>query len=139
MQSMIIALGMAGASIFGSTSPTRTPPPAETPYVAHVDASKFHRDPWRLGKQGVTLPASRIRQLAPGTSKDLVYSLIGPPNFHEGITRTWNYLIFVYTGRGLDTVPCRMQLHFRGKLGFPVVDTITWQTKACAARVGAVS
>ena len=122
MQSMIIALGMAGASIFGSTSPTRTPPPAETPYVAHVDASK-----------------SRIRQLAPGTSKDLVYSLIGPPNFHEGITRTWNYLIFVYTGRGLDTVPCRMQLHFRGKLGFPVVDTITWQTKACAARVGAVS
>lgn len=109
------------------------PARAETPGPGvFVNPSAFEENAQALRKKGVTVGVAQVRPIVPGTDKDSIYTLIGPPHFGEGITRRWNYVLFLTDATG-SPMRCRFQIEFkRSEDGNLIVDRLTWGSQECA-------
>lgn len=132
---------LAGSAIPAAANTADAPvtPPAAT-YVAKVDPAAFHHTLLEERKIGATVSPATVRLITPGVDKYSIYRLIGPPHFDEGITRRWNYVLFMPVAPGsMERVRCRMEIRFIRERGHydVTVSEVIWQDQACADRVAA--
>ena len=106
---------------------------ATLPAGVAVDASAFVETPSTQKKRGITLSPAQTAPVRQGVDKNNIYALMGPPHFGEGITRRWNYVIFLAKGAN-EPVRCRLRIDFRKPDGSynVVVDRLTWSSEECA-------
>ena len=115
---------------------------ASSVYTATVDPAAFRPAVLEHKKLGVTTTPATIRLITPGVDKFSIYPLIGPPQFGEGITRRWNYVLFFPVAPGsAERVRCRMEIRFERPRGHysVVVSEVVWQEQSCADRVAAAN
>lgn len=107
-------------------------------YRITVDQSAFQESEHTRRKKGVTVGSAQLAPIRPGVDKDTIYNLIGPPHFGEGITRRWNFVIFI-VGETTDPLRCRLRLDFgKPRDGYNVVVTqMTWSSEECVAAASA--
>jgi len=141
MKARLLALPLIAATSIGTVAAAQEA--AETgpaTYVATVDPGAFKRAPLEEKKTGVTADPAAVRMIVPGLEKFSIYRLIGPPHFGEGITRRWNYVLFLPLAPGsTERARCRMEIRFEKPEGryHVVVSEVVWQDQACADRVAA--
>lgn len=85
--------------------------PGVSDAIAFPDAGRATR------KDGVFVSAHNVAMVAPGLTKDQVYTFLGVPHFHEGLfgVRRWDYILNFYTGEGDKFVACQYQIRFDRK------------------------
>ncbi|PZT85103.1 MAG: cell envelope protein SmpA [Citromicrobium sp.] len=103
-----------------------------------VDADAFTENNRTLRKKGVTVGSAQLMPIRPGVDKDTIYNLIGPPHFNEGITRRWNFVIFI-AGEAPEPLRCRLRIDFGDpRDGYNVVvRQMTWSSEECLAAANA--
>lgn len=103
-----------------------------------VDASAFTETKRTMRKKGVTVGPAQLMPIRPGVDKDTIYNLIGPPHFGEGITRRWNFVIFI-AGKQPEPMRCRLRVDFgKPRDGYNVVvKHMTWSSEECMAAASA--
>lgn len=81
--------------------------------------------------KGGTFPSVAVlRQIAPGMTKDQLYQMLGPPQFHEWIdSREWDYLFNFRTGDGGKYVTCEFKVLFDTHR---IARSYYWKPKSCA-------
>jgi outer membrane protein assembly factor BamE (lipoprotein component of BamABCDE complex) len=132
MKNHIVLIPLLGALSWAPTAATAQEP-GHTGASVIVDPAAFTETAHSLRKRGATVTPAQVRGVVPGSDKDSVYTLIGPPHFGEGITRRWNYVLFLTDGAS-PRLRCRFQLEFKkpGDGYNVVVDRITWGSQQCA-------
>lgn len=133
---------LIGASLGSSAAIAAESTSSPSTFVGRVDPSAFHKVPLEYAKMGTTVDPATVRQIVPGIDKFTIYRLIGTPHFGEGITRTWNYVLFFPTALGsTERMRCRLEIRFKHLRGHynVVVSDVIWQDQACADRVASAS
>jgi OOP family OmpA-OmpF porin len=82
-------------------------------------------------KKGAFVPIANVVKIAPGMTKNQIYTLLDVPHFSEGLfgVKKWNYILNFYTGTGSEFVSC--QYHIRYDRDYRVEATY-WQSQQCA-------
>lgn len=121
---------LAAAVMLGIALPAAAAIAPDGGIVVNPDA--FPETPRTLRKKGVTVGPAQLAPLRIGIDKDSLYTLIGPPHFGEGITRRWNYVIFV-SRPSEPLLRCRLQIDFGNRRdGYNVLaERLTWSSDEC--------
>ncbi|WP_338445559.1 outer membrane protein assembly factor BamE [Pelagerythrobacter marensis] len=101
--------GSAGAAEPGNGTPTYRP--------GHDASVEFPAPRKATRKDGAFVPPRNVAMVAPGMTKNQIYTLLDVPHFHEGLffVRKWNYILNFYTGKGDEHVACQYQIRFDKK------------------------
>jgi outer membrane protein assembly factor BamE (lipoprotein component of BamABCDE complex) len=141
MTAKLTALALLTGLCFTDAEVQAEETPSSTVYVAKVDPGTFPEGVSAQNKLGVTVSPAAVRLITPGVDKFSIYNLIGPPHFGEGITRRWNYVLFLPPAPGSSAkLRCRMEIRFgrERKDGYNVtVSEVIWNDQTCADRVAA--
>lgn len=90
-------------------------------------------DPARAYPAGGTyVNLDNLRQYAPGMNKRQIQSLLGTPQFNEGLwgVREWNYVFNFRRSVGAAPIQCQFQVRFDAE---GVANGQAWQPASCAA------
>lgn len=120
------------AFMLGTTLPAAPALASGDEHGVVVNPDAFTETARTLRKKGVTVSHAQLAPLGVGIDKDSLYTLIGPPHFGEGITRRWNYVIFI-TRPAEPLLRCRLQIDFGdGRDGYNVAaERLTWSSEEC--------
>ncbi|MGE8233035.1 MAG: OmpA family protein [Stenotrophomonas sp.] len=90
-------------------------------------------DPARAYPAGGTyVNLDNLRQYAPGMNKRQIQTLLGTPQFNEGLwgVREWNYVFNFRRSVGAEPIQCQFQVRFDGN---GVAMGQAWKPDSCAA------
>lgn len=125
-----IILSTVAFALVGTAAPAIA---RDLPAGVSVDPAAFTETARSLRKRGITVSPAQTASIRQGVDKDNIYRLIGAPHFGEGITRRWNYVLFLHDGAEAPQ-RCRLRIDFaKSGDGYDVVvDRLTWSSDQCA-------